>query len=66
MSFLAHEGGKMDKDITILEEIAEHDLQQVSGGRNTWNNITEGPLSPILGNTGLWCTATKECQNNCN
>lgn len=50
----------MIKDINLLEEIAEQDLQDVNGGTATYPII-----SWALGNDGYVCTLTVECQPNC-
>ena len=52
----------MRQDITLFEELAEQDLVQANGG-----TIPPGTLASwYLGNQGFVCTATKECQPNCN
>lgn len=53
----------MLKDVTLLEELAEQDLAQVNGG--TAGAIVYVAVSVGLGNKGWFCTASKECQNNC-
>lgn len=48
----------MSKDITLLEEIAEQDLERRSGGAASVG-------SWILGDPDIICTWTLECQKNC-
>lgn len=50
----------MINDITLLDEIAEQDLDTVNGG-----TVTYPILSWALGNDGYVCTLTVECQPNC-
>ena len=45
----------MSMDVTLLEEVAEQDLTQASGGTNPAIHSLE------WGNKGWVCTATKEC-----
>lgn len=52
----------MIKDVTLLEEIGEQDLENVNGGTV---GITYPILSWALGNDGYVCTLTVECQPNC-
>lgn len=69
--------GKMTKDLTLLEEIAEQDLKQVNGGTIDFA-VKAGKAaagyardayrvgSIVLGNGGgAVCTATIECQQIC-
>ena len=56
----------MSMDVTLLEEIAEQDLTQASGGLE----LVPADLSPavasiLIGNKGFVCTATAECQPIC-
>ena len=48
----------MSKDITLLEEITEQDLERRSGGATSL-------VSWVIGDPGYVCTWTSECQNNC-
>ena len=48
----------MSKDMTLLEEIAEQDLERRSGGAASLG-------SWVLGDPDFICTWTLECQNNC-
>lgn len=48
----------MSKDITLLEEIAEQDLERRSGGAASFG-------SWVLGDPDFICTWTLECQKNC-
>jgi hypothetical protein len=50
-------------DLSLLEEIEEQDFDGVAYGACTTNTFS---LSDSLGNSGGWCTLTKECQPNCN
>lgn len=44
-------------DVTLIEELNEDGLDRNAGGR--------GDYSKRLGNTGYFCTLTKECQRIC-
>lgn len=48
----------MSKDITLLEEITEQDLERRSGGATSL-------VSWAIGDPGYVCTWTSECQDNC-
>lgn len=51
------------EDLELIEEIGEQDFDSVAYGACTTNTFS---LSDSLGNSGGWCTLTKECQPNCN
>ncbi|WP_206425350.1 plantaricin C family lantibiotic [Staphylospora marina] len=58
---LQSEGSMMEHPSgNVMEELREQDLLSVAGGCDWWN------ISCHLGNTGRFCTLTKECQPNCN
>lgn len=60
--FVFNKEAKMEALSPVLaEELVEVDLS-IQGGCTT-NTFT---LSNFLGNTGGWCTLTKECQRSCN
>jgi hypothetical protein len=53
-------------DITLLEEISEQDLHQVNGGTAptaTFAVYVAG--SWYLGNRGVVCSISRECQSSC-
>ena len=57
----------MDPSVSVLEEIAEQDLDG-RGGQGWGTTITSLScygVSWVLGNNGHFCTATAECQSNC-
>ena len=56
----------MRQDITLFEELAEQDLVQANGGTTGTYMASINAASWYLGNQGFVCTATKECQPNCN
>ncbi|WP_456029821.1 plantaricin C family lantibiotic [Rothia dentocariosa] len=56
----------MHQDVTLLEELAEQDLTQTNGGTTGTYMFSVNMASWYLGNQGWVCTATKECQPNCN
>ncbi len=56
----------MHQDVTLLEELAEQDLTQANGGTDLIGASVYVSASWYLGNQGWVCTATKECQPNCN
>ncbi|MGO4419875.1 plantaricin C family lantibiotic [Streptomyces sp. MCAF7] len=55
---------EFEGDISLMEELAEQDFHDVAhhGGTSVMDPIT----SWFLGNNGIFCTLTKECQPNCN
>ncbi|GCD97072.1 plantaricin C family lantibiotic [Embleya hyalina] len=56
-------------DISLLEEIADQDLQHDAAyyaGTGSITITTITIFSNDLGNHGNWCTLTKECQRSCN
>ena len=56
----------MSKDVTLLEEIAEQDLTQASGGLELVPaDISPAVYSVLIGNKGFVCTVTAECQQIC-
>ncbi len=56
----------MFKDVTLLEEIAEQDLTQASGGLELVPaDLPPAVASILIGNKGFVCTATAECQPIC-
>lgn len=52
-------------DPSLLDEIG--DAETFDGGTSLvhWDPGHWSPLSNALGNRGVWCTLTKECQGNC-
>lgn len=53
----------------IFEEISEQNLQEVSAAGQGWTTTVTTlscyGASWVLGNNGNFCTATAECQKNC-
>lgn len=59
---------EFEGDISLSEELTEQDFHDVAQNGGTINiaGIGDAWLSNLLGNNGLICTYTKECQRNCN
>ncbi|WP_314454962.1 plantaricin C family lantibiotic [uncultured Microbacterium sp.] len=58
-----------ERNVSLLEEIAEQDQAFTSAGQGwttTITSLTCYGVSWVAGNNGQVCTATVECQNNCN
>ncbi|MCQ8769246.1 plantaricin C family lantibiotic [Streptomyces sp. KLMMK] len=54
-----------NRNVDILEEISEQNLDGLSAGTFTIEVVTYTVASWALGNNGRLCTATVECQKNC-
>lgn len=59
-----------DPNADVLAEIADQAVADTSAGGQGWTTtvttVTCYGVSWAIGNNGNFCTATVECQNNCN
>lgn len=57
--------GRVDPSVSVLDEIADQDVATAVGGTSPLTSLLCLGASYVLGNQGMVCTWTVECQSNC-